>query len=79
MLILDWPYFEVSLTVNCFLVHIIDAIISIDLVLVLLIRMSNLANLVIVVNEIAESFQVYREDYVLGQVIRQTSKHGCDE
>ena len=47
-----------ALTIHRFFVDIIDSIIPVDNELILLLRISNLSNLVVVVDEVAKSIDV---------------------
>jgi len=65
-------------------VHFVDALIFVDLILVLLIGMFDLTNLVLVIEEVAQGLEVPRDLRILWKGTRESSEHdalldGVDE
>jgi hypothetical protein len=54
----SWLGARGGLAIHCFLVHFINALISVDLILILLVRVLNLSNLIIFVHEVAQCCEI---------------------
>jgi hypothetical protein len=53
-----------GLTVHCFLVDLIDSVISVDDILVFLLWLLDLADLIVIVDEIAKRSEIGRDGWV---------------
>jgi hypothetical protein len=58
-------------------VHFVDALISVDLILVLLVGMFDLTNLVLVIEKVAQGLEVLRDLRILWKGTRESSEHGA--
>ena len=63
------------LTIHRFLVDIINSVIPVDNELILLLGISNLSDLIFVVDEIAKDLNVRRNYRILRKSMRESSKH----